>query len=70
MRTAFHNRSSNTPFSLPVLALHRVLLARQASSLNHTAKARVRVCMASSTSRPMKNLSWVITRMHTVIRTS
>jgi hypothetical protein len=63
MRTLSRNHSSNSLSSHPVP--HRALRAPQASSHSHTAKARVRACMASNTNKATTNPNWVTTRTHT-----
>jgi len=68
--TASRNHLSNIPSSRLVPVPHRALRAPQESSLSRMAKAKVRACMASSTSRPTMNLSWAITPTRTATRTS
>jgi hypothetical protein len=62
-RTLSRNRSSNSLSSHP--DPHRALRARQASKHSHTAKARVRACMASNTNKATTNPNWVTTRTRT-----
>jgi hypothetical protein len=67
MHTPSHNHSSNSPPSHLAPAPHRARRAPRASNHSHTAKAKVRGCMVSNTSKATTNPNWVTTRMRTAI---